>query len=139
MYLDLVIFAVFILVYSTVAEAIERTWISGAIIFTAFGLLIGPVGLDLIGLQDLREGAGRDLAGGHERVADQDLIHEGEAVEAAHGQDHLVARCGQVAHDVDHRRAGGIRDGRTDEGALAAADRTARRILEDESGLDRSA
>jgi hypothetical protein len=40
--------AVFILIYSTVAGAIEKTWISGAIVFTAFGLLIGPVGLDLI-------------------------------------------------------------------------------------------
>ena len=48
MYLDLVVFAVFIFIYSTVAGAVERTWISGAIIFTAFGLLIGPVGLDLI-------------------------------------------------------------------------------------------
>ncbi|MGB9441862.1 MAG: hypothetical protein WCB15_28240 [Desulfobacterales bacterium] len=48
MYQDLVIMAVFILIYSTVAGAIEKTWISGAMIFTAFGLLIGPVGLDLI-------------------------------------------------------------------------------------------
>ncbi len=35
MYLDIVILSVFILIYSTVAGAIERTWISGAIIFTA--------------------------------------------------------------------------------------------------------
>ena len=55
MYLDLVIFAVFILIYSTVAGAVERTWISGAIIFTAFGLLIGPVGLDLISFKADRE------------------------------------------------------------------------------------
>ena len=48
MYQDIVILAVFIFFYSTVAGAIERTWISGAIVFTAFGLLIGPVGLDLI-------------------------------------------------------------------------------------------
>jgi NhaP-type Na+/H+ or K+/H+ antiporter len=48
MYQDIVILALFIFFYSTVAGAIERTWISGAIIFTAFGLLIGPVGLDLI-------------------------------------------------------------------------------------------
>ncbi len=41
MHQDLVIMAVFILIYSTVAGAVERTWISGAIIFTAFGLLIG--------------------------------------------------------------------------------------------------
>ncbi len=55
MYLDLVIFAVFILFYSAVAGAVERTWISGAIIFTAFGLLIGPVGLGLISLEADRE------------------------------------------------------------------------------------
>ncbi len=61
MYLDLVIFAVFVLVYSTVAGAIERTWISGAIIFTVFGLLIGPVGLDLISFKADRE-AVRTLA-----------------------------------------------------------------------------
>ena len=55
MYLDLVIFAVFILIYSAIAGAIERTWISGAIIFTAFGLLIGPVGLNLISFKADRE------------------------------------------------------------------------------------
>ncbi len=55
MYLDLVIFAVFILIYSAIAGAVERTWISGAIIFTAFGLLIGPVGLDLISFEVNRE------------------------------------------------------------------------------------
>jgi NhaP-type Na+/H+ or K+/H+ antiporter len=54
-YLDLVIFAVFILIYSTVAGALERTWISGAIIFTAFGILMGPVGLDLISFKADRE------------------------------------------------------------------------------------
>jgi len=48
MYQDLVIMAVFIFIYSSVAGAVEKTWISGAIVFTAFGLLIGPVGLDLI-------------------------------------------------------------------------------------------
>ena len=55
MYLDLVIFAVFILIYSSVAGAVEKTWISGAIIFTAFGLLIGPVGMDLISFKADRE------------------------------------------------------------------------------------
>jgi NhaP-type Na+/H+ or K+/H+ antiporter len=48
MYQDILILALFTFFYSTVAGAIERTWISGAIVFTAFGLLIGPVGLDLI-------------------------------------------------------------------------------------------
>jgi len=54
-YLDLFVFAVFILIYSSVAGAVEKTWISGAIIFTAFGLLIGPIGLDLISLKVDRE------------------------------------------------------------------------------------
>ena len=48
MYQDIAILAIFILVYSSVAGRVERTWISGAIVFTAFGLLLGPVGLDLI-------------------------------------------------------------------------------------------
>ena len=55
MYIDLLIFAVFILIYSTIAGAVEKTWISGAIIFTAFGLLIGPIGLDLISFKADRE------------------------------------------------------------------------------------
>jgi NhaP-type Na+/H+ or K+/H+ antiporter len=55
MYLDLVIFALFIFIYSAVAGAVERTWISGAIIFTAFGLLISPIGLDLISFKADRE------------------------------------------------------------------------------------
>ena len=40
--------ALFILVYSAIAGRIERTWVSGPIVFTIFGLLIGPVGLDLL-------------------------------------------------------------------------------------------
>ena len=47
MYENLALLAAFVLVYSCVAGAIERTWISGPIVFTAFGLLIGPVALDL--------------------------------------------------------------------------------------------
>jgi len=54
-YQDIVIIAVFILIYSSVAGGVERTWISGPIIFTAFGLLIGPVGLDLISFKVDRE------------------------------------------------------------------------------------
>lgn len=48
MYEGLTLLAIFILVYSSMAGAIERTWISGLIIFTCFGLLIGPMGLDLL-------------------------------------------------------------------------------------------
>jgi NhaP-type Na+/H+ or K+/H+ antiporter len=47
-YQDLAILALFILVYSSVAGRVERTWVSGPIVFTLFGLLIGPVGLDLL-------------------------------------------------------------------------------------------
>ena len=48
MYQDLAILALFILGYSLVAGRLERTWVSGPIVFTIFGLLIGPVGLDLL-------------------------------------------------------------------------------------------
>ena len=48
MYQDLAILALFVLAYSLIAGRVERTWISGPIVFTVFGLLIGPVGLDLL-------------------------------------------------------------------------------------------
>jgi len=47
-YQDLALLALFILVYSAIAGRVERTWVSGPIVFTIFGLLIGPVGLDLL-------------------------------------------------------------------------------------------
>jgi NhaP-type Na+/H+ or K+/H+ antiporter len=55
MYETLALLAVFVLVYSAVAGAVERSWISGPIIFTLFGLMIGPVGFDLLSLQTDRE------------------------------------------------------------------------------------
>jgi len=55
MYETLALLAVFVLVYSSVAGAVERSWISGPIIFTLFGLMIGPVGLDLLSLETDRE------------------------------------------------------------------------------------
>ena len=55
MYQDLAILALFILVYSSVAGKVERTWVSGPIVFTTFGLLIGPVGLDLLSFETDRE------------------------------------------------------------------------------------
>ena len=48
MYETLALLAVFALVYSAVAGRVERTWISGPIVFTAFGLLIGPLGMGMI-------------------------------------------------------------------------------------------
>ena len=55
MYETLALLALFALVYSAVAGALERTWISGAIVFTAFGLLVGPMGLDLLTWETDRE------------------------------------------------------------------------------------
>ncbi|MGD9052834.1 MAG: cation:proton antiporter [Desulfobacterales bacterium] len=55
MYQTIAILALFILVYSSVAGRVERSWISGPIVFTAFGLLIGPVGLDLLSFETDRE------------------------------------------------------------------------------------
>jgi NhaP-type Na+/H+ or K+/H+ antiporter len=55
MYENLALLAVFALLYSAIAGAVERTWISGAIVFTAFGLLAGPVGLDLLSWETDRE------------------------------------------------------------------------------------
>lgn len=50
MYDTLAVLAAFALVYSAVAGRIERTWISGPIVFIAFGLLIGPLGLGLLSM-----------------------------------------------------------------------------------------
>ena len=41
MYESLALLAAFVVLYSTIAGGVERTWISGPIVFTAFGLLIG--------------------------------------------------------------------------------------------------
>lgn len=48
MYEGLALLAGAITIYSIVAGGIERTWITGPIIFTLFGGLIGPLGLNLL-------------------------------------------------------------------------------------------
>ncbi|RLA38816.1 MAG: sodium:proton antiporter [Gammaproteobacteria bacterium] len=55
MYEDLALLAVFIFIYSAIAGAVERTWISGPIVFTGFGLIIGPLGFDLLSWETDRE------------------------------------------------------------------------------------
>ncbi|MGD9415666.1 MAG: cation:proton antiporter [Desulfobacterales bacterium] len=55
MYQTLAILALFILVYSSIAGRIERSRISGPIVFTIFGLIIGPVGLNLLSFETDRE------------------------------------------------------------------------------------
>jgi len=55
MYETLALLAVFVFVYSSTAGIVERSWISGPIVFTGFGLLIGPTGLDLLNWDTDRE------------------------------------------------------------------------------------
>ena len=50
MYQNATLLALFLLVYSAVAGRIERSWISGPIVFTGAGLLLGPVGLNILHL-----------------------------------------------------------------------------------------
>jgi len=48
MYSELAILAVFAFAFSVAGGRIERSWISGPIIFLCFGLLAGPVGLGIL-------------------------------------------------------------------------------------------
>jgi len=56
MYQNLAILAGFVFLYSITSGGLKRTPISGAILFTAFGLASGPVGLGLLNLHIGREG-----------------------------------------------------------------------------------
>lgn len=56
MYQNFAILAAFVLVYSAVGGRLERTPYSGALIFTAFGLIFGPLGLGLLNLSIGAEG-----------------------------------------------------------------------------------
>lgn len=55
MYETLALLTLFVLVYSSIAGGIERTWISGPIVFTCFGLLVGPAGLDFLSWETDRD------------------------------------------------------------------------------------
>jgi NhaP-type Na+/H+ or K+/H+ antiporter len=55
MYESLALLAGFVLIYSTIAGGVERSWVSGPMVFTAFGFLIGPAGLDLLSFETDRE------------------------------------------------------------------------------------
>jgi len=61
MYELLALFAGFVFVYSLTAGGLARTPISGAIVFTLFGWLIGPTALDLLNFAATAEGL-RSLA-----------------------------------------------------------------------------
>ncbi len=56
MYQNLAILAAFVLVYSAIGGRLERTPYSGALIFTAFGFVFGPLGLGLLNLSIDAEG-----------------------------------------------------------------------------------
>ncbi len=56
MYENLAILAAFIFLYSTISVALERTPINGAVVFTAFGLILGPLGLGFLSLDVEAEG-----------------------------------------------------------------------------------
>lgn len=56
MYESLAILAAFVFLYSIVGGGIERTPVNGALVFTAFGLLFGPLGLGLLDLDIEAEG-----------------------------------------------------------------------------------
>lgn len=51
MYENLAILALFVFLYSLVCKGLERTLFSGAVIFTAFGVLFGPLGLGILDLE----------------------------------------------------------------------------------------
>jgi sodium/hydrogen antiporter len=56
MYQNAALLATFLLIYSAIAGRVERSWISGPIVFTGVGLLLGPEGLDLLHLNVTTEG-----------------------------------------------------------------------------------
>ena len=56
MYETLAILAVFIFLYSIASGGLERTPVNGALIFTAFGLALGPAGLGVLSLDVDKEG-----------------------------------------------------------------------------------
>lgn len=67
MYENLAILAVFVFFYSIVSARFERTPINGALVYIAFGLALGPLGLgvmslDVVGMEGLRTLAELTLA-----------------------------------------------------------------------------
>jgi sodium/hydrogen antiporter len=56
MYQNAAMLAAFLLIYSAVAGRIERSWISGPIVFTAVGFILGPDGLGVLHLNISGEG-----------------------------------------------------------------------------------
>src|SRR5210317_213845 len=51
MYENLAILAAFVLLYSLVSGGLEKTLFNGAVVFMAFGLILGPLGLGFLTLE----------------------------------------------------------------------------------------
>jgi len=51
MYQNAAILAAVVLVYSAIAGRIARSWLSGPILFIAVGLVVGPLGFNLLRLE----------------------------------------------------------------------------------------
>jgi len=56
MYQNAALLAAFLLIYSAIAGRVERSWISGPIVFTAVGLILGPDGLGVLRINISGEG-----------------------------------------------------------------------------------
>src|SRR6201997_2006357 len=56
MYQNAALLAAFLLIYSAIAGRIERSWISGPIVFTGVGFILGPDGLGVLCLNISGEG-----------------------------------------------------------------------------------
>ena len=51
MYANLAVLAAFVFTYSIIAGRIEKMPISGPIVFTAFGVIVGPMGLGILDME----------------------------------------------------------------------------------------
>ena len=56
MYENLAILALFAFAYSLLAERLARTAVNGAVVYLAFGVIVGPVGLGWLDLEMDGEG-----------------------------------------------------------------------------------
>src|SRR5260370_17941769 len=56
MYETAAMLAAFLLIYSAIAGRIERSWISGPIVFTGIGFILGPDGLGVLRINISGEG-----------------------------------------------------------------------------------
>ena len=56
MYVNLVLLGAFVFIYSITSGRLERTPVNGAMLFMAFGLALGPLGMDILRFEIAAEG-----------------------------------------------------------------------------------